>query len=58
MACRKYYDGLCMGGDCYRCKDNPNNEARQAIRAGNRALGLFLIAVGLFLTVLMYGVLA
>lgn len=23
MACRKYYDGLCLGGDCEHCKENP-----------------------------------
>ena len=58
MACRKYYDGLCMGGNCELCMDNPKNEAKYAIRRGNMILGAFLISVGIFLAILMYGVLA
>lgn len=53
MSCRKYYDGLCIGGDCYRCKDNQKGQVKIAIHDGNLLLGVFLIILGVFVTMLM-----
>jgi len=54
MACRKYYDGLCVGGSCEGCKQNDpfKNEP------GNGWLGVALIILGLATGVVMGFVLA
>jgi hypothetical protein len=45
MACRQYYDGLCMGGDCLNCK---YDEIVGGKRIGNSDIAYALIIVGIF----------
>lgn len=47
MSCRKYYDGLCIGGNCYNCKDNPDRLVKKSERKDNMFLGLFMIGFGI-----------
>jgi hypothetical protein len=54
MACRQYYDGLCMGEDCLHCK---YDESVGGKRIGNSDIAYALIAVGIFLAILMAGIL-
>lgn len=49
MSCWKWKEGLCMGGDCYRCKDNPDRPEEP----GNGWLGVAFIMLGLGTGVLM-----
>lgn len=57
MACRKYYDGLCMGGNCDRCNDNYPDYPKEIQRA-NTLIALGMIALGLMFMFLMVLVLA
>jgi len=49
MACQKYYEGLCMGGDCQKCKVR----ADRTIETGNEWLGAGLITIGLIIGIFM-----
>lgn len=42
-----------MGGDCAKCKDNPDRPKDQTGRDDNLFLGLFMIGFGFCLAVLV-----
>lgn len=52
MACRRYYEGLCLGGDCSRCKYLDGSYERKSERI-MLILGSAFIIIGLFLTVVV-----
>lgn len=51
MACRQYYDGLCMGGSCETCRYNDSSHDNW-VRDKNIQLGVGLIVLGVCLTIL------
>ena len=56
LACRKYYDGLCMGGDCERCRYRDDRYGTD--EPNNGWLGAGLIMLGLGMGIMMAVVLA
>jgi hypothetical protein len=51
MACRQYYDGLCVGGDCRGCryKDSSHDDW---VKDKNIQTGVGLIVLGVCLAIL------